>query len=201
MISTIIFDLNNTIVAFRFDDPEKLYNHALGVSKEKFYETAFKYWQGYEMGEYKQDMFLEKISTDLGLSRECISSMMHLLSNDVCMIDGMDKILENLFGRFRILLLAGDGEEMVSMKIRKFNLTRFFSAIYCTSSERMRKTSPQIYQILLAKEQLSAGTCLYIDDHPDFVRLAINAGMNGITFKNSAQLRKDLQTFSISLKG
>ncbi len=200
MISTIIFDLNNTLVGIRVDDPERRYDHVLGVSKETFFQAAFKYWQEYEVGKYRQAVYLDKISTNLGLSHERIPLILHLLSDDVYIIDGMDEILKELFGRFRLLLLAGDGEELVYTKLKKFNLVRYFASIYCTCFEGMHKDNLQIYRNVLNKEQISATSCLYIDDRSDFVRLAIEAGMNGIVFNNSNQLRNDLRNFSISLR-
>jgi FMN phosphatase YigB (HAD superfamily) len=199
MISTIIFDLNYTLVGIRFDDPERRYDQALGVSQENFFKAAFKYWQDYEIGKFGQDNLFNFICRDLGISQQYVSLVLQLFSEDVYLIEGMDEVLERLFGKYRLLLLAGDGEDLLHMKLDKFNLTRYFAGIYCTCCERLHKNNPQIYRNVLAKERVNPSSCIYIDDRPDFIRLARDAGMNAILFKDSSQLKKDLREYLIYL--
>ncbi len=197
MISTIIFDLNFTLVGIRYEDPNRRYDQALGVSQESFFKVAFKYWQDYEIGKFGHDDLFKNICKDLRLSQQCAALAFQLLSEDVYLIEGMDEVLKGLFGKYRLLLLAGDGEGLLHMKLGKFNLTQFFTTIYCTCFEGLHKNNPQIYRNVQAKEQVNPSSCLYIDDRPDFIHLAKGVGMNTILFKNSSELRKDLQKFSI----
>ncbi len=197
MISTVIFDLNNTLVGMRFDDPGKRYEKRLGVSQEKFFRAAFTHWQDYEVGKFGQDKFFNSILNDLGISQNLSSLAFQLFSDDFYLIEGMNEILEDLYGKYRLLLLAGDGEGLLQRKLDKFNLTRYFASIYCTCFEGLHKNNPQIYRNVLAKEAINPSLCLFIDDRLDFIRLAKQVGMNIILFKNSTQLRKDLQEYEI----
>ncbi len=200
MITTVIFDLNNTLVGMRFDDPGKRYEKRLGVSQEKFFRAAFTHWQDYEVGKFGQDQFFNSILNDLGISQNLSSPAFDLFSDDFYLIEGMNEILEELHDKYRLLLLAGDGEGLLQRKLDKFNLTRYFASIYCTCFEGFHKNDPQIYRNVLTKEQIIPSACLFIDDRPDFIRNAKDLGMNTILFKNSNKLRKDLQEFSIFLE-
>ncbi len=197
MISTLIFDLNNTLVGINFDDPEKRYEQRLGVSKENFFRAAFTHWQDYEVGKFGQDRLFNYIFNDLGISQSLSSIALQLFSDDFYLIEGMDAILEELFGKYRLLVLAGDGEGLLHLKLDKFHLTRYFAHIYCTCFEGLHKNDPQIYRNVLAKEKIDPSLCLFIDDRPDFIRLAKEVGINVILFKNSVQLSKDLQKYAI----
>lgn len=197
MISTVIFDLNNTLVGIRFDDPERLYDQRLGVSKENFFRKAFTYWQDYEVGKFGLDELFNNICKDLGISQTRSSIALQLFSDDIYLIEGMDEILKGLYGRVRLLLLAGDGEGLLQKKLAKFDLSKYFAGIYCTCFEGLHKNNPKIYRNLLIQEKIDARSCLYIDDLPDFIRLAKDVGMNVILFKNGVQLRKDLQNYAL----
>jgi FMN phosphatase YigB (HAD superfamily) len=197
MISTVIFDLNNTLVGMRFDDPGKRYEQQLGVSQENFFRVAFAHWQDYEVGKFGQAAFFNYILTDLGISQSHSSIALQLFLDDFYLIEGMDEILDALYGKYRLLLLAGDGDGLLQRKLDKFNLTRYFSRVYCTCFEGLHKNNPQIYRNVLAKEQVNPSLGLFIDDRPDFIRSAKEVGVNVILFKNSAQLRKDLLEYAI----
>ncbi len=199
MISTIIFDLNLTVVGVRLEDTVNKYKNQLGVSKKTLFKVAVEHWEGFETGKYGQDELARRIVASLKLSPEKGAEALRLLREDIYVVDGMEEVLRALQGKYRILMLAGDGEDFLHAKLDKFNLKRYFDEIYCTCYEGIRKIDPQIYRNVLAKEKVLAANCLFIDDNPDFIRAAQSVGLNTILFKNSVQLKEDLKKYSIFL--
>ncbi len=197
MISTIMFDLNLTVVGVRLDDPGNKYKAKLGVSKKALFQAAVDVWELFETGKYGQDELARRIVAGLNLSPDKGPEALRLLRDDIYLIDGIEQVLQALQGKYRVVMLAGDGEEFLHAKLDKFNLKRYFDQIYCTCYEGMRKIDPQIYRNVLVKEKVPAEQCLFVDDNPDFIKAAQSVGLNTILFKNSAQLREDLTTFSI----
>ena len=57
----------------------------------------------------------------------------------------------------------------------------------------MQKPAPDSYRIAAANVDTPAENCLYIDDLQENVTAAQQAGMQGIQFEHSSQLRRDLQ--------
>ncbi len=197
MISTIIFDLNLTVVGVRLEDTVNKYMNQLGVSKKTLFKVAVEHWEGFETGKYGQDELARRIVASLKLSPEKGVDALRMLREDIYLVDGMDQVLAALHGKYRLLMLAGDGEEFLHAKLDKFNLKPYFDQIYCTCYEGIRKIDPQIYRNVLAKEKVPADQCLFVDDNPDFIKAAQSVGIQTILFKKSAQLRDDLKEFSI----
>ncbi len=197
MISTIIFDLNLTVVGVRLEDPGNKYKDKLGVSKKALFKIAVDHWEGFETGKYGQDELARRMVAALNLAPDKGLEALRLLREDIYLIDGMEEVLMALQGKYRLLMLAGDGEEFLHAKLDKFNLKRYFNQIYCTCYEGIRKIDPQIYRNVLGKENVPADQSLFIDDNPDFIRAAQCVGLNTILFKNSAQLREELRKFTI----
>ncbi len=197
MISTIIFDLNLTVVGVRLEDTVNKYKNQLGVSKKTLFKVAVEHWEGFETGKYGQQELARRIVASLNLSPEKGTDALRLLREDIYLIDGMEQVLMALQGKYRLLMLAGDGEDFLHAKLDKFNLKRYFNRIYCTCYEGIRKVDPQIYRNVLAEEKVPAEQCLFVDDNPDFIKAAQSVGIQIILFKNSAQLREDFKKFSI----
>ena len=54
-----------------------------------------------------------------------------------------------------------------------------------------------IYQALFDKFDLTAASCLFVDDFPPNIEAAENAGMQGIVFHDAGQLREELKARGI----
>ncbi len=197
MISTIIFDLNLTVVGVRLEDPGNKYKDKLGVSKKALFKVAVDHWEGFETGKYGQEELARRMVAELKLSPDKGAEALRLLREDIYLVDGMEEVLNALHGKYRLIMLAGDGEDFLHAKLDKFNLKQYFNQIYCTCYEGMRKIDPQIYRNVLAKEKVPADQCLFIDDNPDFIQAAQSVGLQTILFTNSAQLREAFKEFLI----
>lgn len=56
-----------------------------------------------------------------------------------------------------------------------------------SSSVKIAKPEPAIYELLLSKYSLKADECVFIDDRKDNVDTAVRLGMNGIVYPGSAE--------------
>jgi FMN phosphatase YigB (HAD superfamily) len=155
------------------------------------------HWPGFETGQYGQEELLTQTLTDLGVDLSLVPSALEFIYDDIILVEGIEKILSSLQGRYRLFMLAGDGEDFLNKKLEKFNLWPYFEKIYCTCYEGVRKYDPQIFSNLLEKEQLDPSECIYIDDIKAFVENAAAAGMNVIRFRSARQLRREFHKFSI----
>ena len=76
---------------------------------------------------------------------------------------------------------------------RRFKTLANIDKYVVSSSVKLAKPEPAIYQLLLSKYNLNPQDCVFIDDRKDNVNAAQALGMKGIVFLGSADaLRKEL---------
>lgn len=198
-ISTIIFDLNETVVRLNLDDPDGHYVEIFGVNKAVLWKTVSDHWSAFETGEFGQEELLRRTLDDLGLDQKLVSTALQFIYDDILLVDDIIEILTGLQGRYHLLMLAGDGEDFLNAKLDKFNLRQYFDKIYCTCYAGMRKYDPQIFQAILDDENIDPAECLYVDDIEAFVENARHLGMHVIRFRNCQQLRRELEKICIQV--
>ena len=67
-----------------------------------------------------------------------------------------------------------------------------FKDVAISSVERVTKPHPEIYQILIRRNDLNPQECLFIDDRIENIEASQNLGMQGHHFTTPDNLRKDL---------
>ncbi|MHB2166613.1 HAD family hydrolase [Alsobacter sp. R-9] len=108
-------------------------------------------------------------------------------------IDGSRDILERL-----------RSEKVPDYAITNFSAEKFaharvlwpfldgFRDVVVSGEHRMLKPDPAIYHLLLDRNGLAAGDCVFIDDSPKNVEGARAVGMHALHFTTPEQLRRDL---------
>ena len=72
-----------------------------------------------------------------------------------------------------------------------------FSGTLISADVHLLKPEAAIYQALFDKFDLTASSCLFVDDFPPNIEAAENAGMQGIVFHDAGQLREELKARGI----
>lgn len=72
-----------------------------------------------------------------------------------------------------------------------------FSGTLISADVHLLKPEAAIYQTLFDKFDLTAASCLFVDDFPPNIEAAENAGMQGIVFHDAGQLREELKARGI----
>lgn len=109
-------------------------------------------------------------------------------------------LLDELTATHRYLLAAlnNESEELNVYRIRKFDLTRNFSAFLTSCYLRVRKPDPLIYRLALGITQHAPEECVFIDDRPANLEPAKVLGMATIHFRSAADLRNSLVESGVS---
>jgi putative hydrolase of the HAD superfamily len=94
--------------------------------------------------------------------------------------------------RYFLATLNNESEELNVYRIRKFDLTRNFSAFFTSCYLRVRKPDPHIYELVLGITQRAPEQCIFIDDRPANLEPAKALGMGTILFQSAEQLRASL---------
>lgn len=95
-------------------------------------------------------------------------------------------------GRYRLLALTNWSAETFPKALELYDFLHWFEGIVVSGEEMTRKPFPEIYNILIERYALTPHKAVFIDDNLANVTAAQEAGLQGIHFKDAAQLRQAL---------
>jgi 2-haloacid dehalogenase len=73
----------------------------------------------------------------------------------------------------------------------------WFEGIVVSGQDGLIKPDPEIYRLLMARYDLTAGDLVFVDDRPDNIRAAMNLGIHGLQFTSPETLRRQLAELDI----
>jgi putative hydrolase of the HAD superfamily len=100
--------------------------------------------------------------------------------------------------RYFLATLNNESEELNAYRIRKFDLTRNFTAFFTSCYLRVRKPDPLIFQLVMGITQRAPQECIFIDDRPANLEPAKAMGMGAILFRSARELRASLAESGVS---
>ncbi len=114
-------------------------------------------------------------------------------------IKGTSLILNKLksLNEVKLYALTNWSAETFPIAKKRFEFLKHFEGIVVSGEEHTRKPYPKIYEIMLNRFELEPQHCIFIDDSLENVEGARKLGINGLHYKNSKQLKADLQYYNI----
>ncbi len=111
-------------------------------------------------------------------------------------------ILNNLKleNKYKIYALTNWSHETFHIPYKNYNFFKNFEGIVVSGDEKTRKPFPEIYQIILDRYQINPKQSIFIDDNFENIQAAEKFGINGIHYKTTNQLIKNLSQFGIDIK-
>lgn len=93
---------------------------------------------------------------------------------------------------YKIAMASSSPQELINLVVSQLELTDYFSAIVSGDSVSRGKPYPDIYLLTARKLEVDNKRCLVIEDSPNGVRAAKNAGMKCIGITTNAS-REELE--------
>ncbi len=113
-------------------------------------------------------------------------------------IDGTVTILEQLAAnKTPLYAITNYSSEKWAETFQRFPFFRHFRDIVVSGDEGLLKPEPEIFQLCLERNGLSAERCVFIDDSAKNVAGAAALGIDAILFQSSEQLESDLASRGI----
>ena len=200
MIKAIIFDLGDVIV--KVDKTEQFRKFSAKSGKDAFqirqyFEGRIKNELG--RGEISPRQFYQRTSSELGLKmnfEEFKKAWCDIfeLNKDVA------KLIENLKGKFKLILLSNTDALHFPYIRRKFKVVNAFDELILSYEIGCMKPNPLIFLNALKKAKTLPFNCVYIDDIPEFVCAARLMGIGAFQYKNFKKLKSDLSKVGILTK-
>jgi putative hydrolase of the HAD superfamily len=102
-------------------------------------------------------------------------------------------------GKYFIGAVNNEPLELNEYRIEAFRLRRDFQVFFSSCYLHARKPEEMIFRIALEVTQRPAPECVFIDDRPLNLENPRRLGMNTIHYQSAAQLRRELQTYSVEV--
>ena len=98
----------------------------------------------------------------------------------------------------KLYALTNWSAETFPIALERYEFLHWFEGIVVSGTEKTRKPFKKIYDIILERYDLIAKNCVFIDDNLRNVEAARKVGIHAIQFKNSQQLKNELNHLGVS---
>ena len=190
MIRNVIFDYGNVLVDW---NPAYLFLPVFGGDEEKcrFFTENVCNREWFTRMDRGEDM--DKCVAELQAAFPEYADAVAMFRDrwfDMCNgdIPGMYEIIQELKREgVGVYGLTNWPAETFTEARRRFRTLASIDNYVVSSSVKLVKPDPAVYNLLLSRFNLNAEECVFIDDRADNVNAAIEVGMKGIVYPGSAE--------------
>lgn len=100
-------------------------------------------------------------------------------------------------GNYKIYALTNWQAGLFDIALVRYNFLHWFDGRVVSGEEKMRKPSPEFYQLLLNRYNVKAEEALFIDDNLRNIKAAEGLGIRSIHFQSPEQLDIELKRLNI----
>jgi putative hydrolase of the HAD superfamily len=198
-IQAVIFDFGNVIC--RFDNRRALQALALvcGQTPELLERLVVGSGlsEAYESGALDSRSFLTALSELCGHAFE-EDFFVRAFTDIFTPIPSTFELIQRLHGRYRLGLLSNTNPWHFEHGIRTTEVFTQFTSVTLSYEVGALKPDPRIYDDALAKLDLPAAACVYIDDIPAFAQAAAARGLHGLTYTTPEVLLAELKRLQVT---
>jgi len=200
MINTIIFDLGAVLIDW---NPQYLYDK-LFTDEEEMKSFLFSVCTSDWNEEQDAGRSLQP-RTDL-LVQQC---PLHEANFRVFYSRGEEMLGEPLWDvvelfnelkerkKYKFYALTNWSAETFPIALRRYDFLSWFDGIVVSGEEKMRKPTPEFYNLLFSRYNVKPGEALFIDDNYRNIVAAEKLGIKSIHFTSAVQLRATLADLHI----
>jgi putative hydrolase of the HAD superfamily len=152
----------------------------------------------YEEGRLSLDRYLSRtiFHQQRSFSVDQFQSFMFAQSHPFPDMIELFRSLKAQYG-LKIVVVSNEARELNAYRIRKFKLDEFVDAFISSCFVHLRKPDEAIFQLALDIAQQPASQIVFIDNTPQFVRIAEDLGMNGIHHTDYTSTYSQLAAFGL----
>ncbi len=197
-IDTIIFDLGGVLVDWK---PEYLYRKIFNGNEKKvkwFLETVCtNAWNAEQDGgrtiEEAENIKIAEFPEHEDLIRLFYKQWHQMFSGPIEENVALFKALK-ASGNYKIYALTNWSAEKWDMALELFPFFHYFDGVVVSGQEKMRKPSPEIYNLLIDKFAINPENAIFIDDNEENIIAANALKIHGIHYKSPLKLLNELHT-------
>jgi len=200
MINTIIFDLGAVLIDWNphymyrtiFDNEEEMKNFLANVATSDWNEEQDA---GRSLNE-GTELLVQQFPEHEANIRAFYSRWHEMLGDAFWDTVEIFRQLKET-GKYKIYALTNWSAETFPVALERYEFLQWFDGIVVSGAEKMRKPTPEFYQILLDRYDVKAEEALFIDDNKRNVLAAEKMGIKSIHFISAEQLKSELSQLEI----
>jgi 2-haloacid dehalogenase len=198
-IAAVVFDVGNVLIRW---DPRNLYRKLFAdpAGMERFLaEVCTDEWNlEQDRGRSWAEAIAERVALfpeQAALIRAYSERWHEMVPGEV---EGTVSILEALRAAgVPLFAITNFSAEKFTEARQRFAFLGSFRDVVVSAHERLLKPDPAIYRVLLDRNGLEPGSCLFIDDSEKNVRGAEAVGMRALHFRDAAGLAAELRRLNL----
>ncbi len=204
MIRNIIFDVGN--VLFKYDPSYIISSLLPKTSKKDFYLNELflsDLWQKLDRGDLTENNVVSILKKEFKLESKDetdIRTLINEFPDYLIPNDQTIQIFKALSKKYNIYILSNFQTKPFQRLHKNYDFFNISKGIILSNDIMMKKPELGIYDYLVTKYRLQPNECLFIDDLDENITSAKRILLNGIVYKSSDQLKKELNKYSINLK-
>ncbi len=192
-IESVIFDWGGVLI----DDPApglmRYCAQALAVSKDDYIRTHDKFAADFQKGLIGEDTFWERICGELDVPKPKVESLWADAFKAVYVPkEDMFSLAARLRKNGCKTALLSNTEAAAMQYFYQLSAFGGFDVLVFSCAEGTRKPEKKIYELTIQRLGSRPGQSVFIDDKPEYINGAKEAGLNTILFENINQLKNAL---------
>ena len=190
MVHNIVFDMGNVLIRF---DPEEFMTR-VGITDQKDRITVRRElfdsveWARMDMGVETENSFEPKVLARIpNRLRRQVRELLRNWADPIQLIPGMEDLVRRLKAAgFGIYLLSNASIGQPAYW-KSLPLSHCFDGVMVSAFVKTVKPCPAIYTLFTEEFRLKGEECMFIDDAPINVAMAMACGWQGIVFHGDAK--------------
>ncbi len=192
-IESVIFDWGGVLI----DDPApglmQYCAQALAVSKEDYIKAHSKFAVDFQKDLISEDTFWERVCRELGVQKPKVRSLWADAFKAVYVPkEDMFSLAARLRKNGYKTALLSNTEAAAMQYFYQLSAFGGFDVLVFSCAEGTRKPEKKIYELTIRRLGSQPGQSVFIDDKPEYINGAKEAGLNTILFENINQLKNAL---------
>ena len=195
MINTIIFDLGAVLIDW---NPQYLYDKLFTDEEEMksfLFSVCTSDWnEEQDAGRSLQqgtDLLVQQFPLHEANIRAFYSRWEEMLGEPFWdVVELFNELKERK--KYKFYALTNWSAETFPIALRRYDFLSWFDGIVVSGEEKMRKPTPEFYNLLFSRYNVKPGEALFIDDNYRNIVAAEKLGIKSIHFTSAVQLRATL---------
>jgi len=191
-IESVIFDWGGVLIEDPAPGLVKYCSEALGVSEEEYIKVYEMFGGDFQRGVISEEEFWERMCRGLGVSRPTVSSLWaDAFKAAYVPREEMFALAAGLREKGYKTALLSNTEAPAMKYFHQLSYDMFDVKVF-SCAERTAKPEREIYELTVQGLGTKAGQSVFIDDKPDYINGAQQAGLKTILFESVGQVKSEL---------
>jgi epoxide hydrolase-like predicted phosphatase len=196
-IKSVIFDWGGVLINDPAPGLMRYCADALGVPKENYIRVHSKFTADFQKGLISEDAFWQRICSELDVLKPTGRSLWAdaFKAAYVPREDMFSVVARLRKNGYKIALLSNT--EVAAMQYFYTFQYNMFDVLVFSCAEGTRKPERKIYELTIERLRSQPGQSVFIDDKPEYINGAKEAGLNTILFEDIGRLKYALAELGV----